>query len=124
MPLVDFDTMSGEMEAAKSVRVMQALIRSSLLHGSDNRPAMVVLTDDALFWGGCEATGGKFHRVPLKSVIASSKEGKLIWECVMLRHMDLEGERTLYICPFTGPPGSPKKDMESLGDLLDHLGGR
>ncbi|MFH1055366.1 MAG: hypothetical protein V1744_04660 [Candidatus Altiarchaeota archaeon] len=118
MPLVDFDTVSDEIEDAGSIRVMQALIRSSLYHGADNRPAMLILSDKTLFYGGGEADGGRFRRVPVQSITRLAKVGLLIWECVELKHMEIEGERKMYICPFTGQPGRPRKDYESMEQLL------
>ena len=121
MPLVDFNTVSNELELTENIRVMSALIRSSLAHGADNKPAMVILTDDAIFWGGSEAMSGNFQRVSLKSIISSERTGKLIWECVEVRHMDLDGEKTIYLCPFTGSPSAPLKDRESMDALISHL---
>jgi hypothetical protein len=117
MPLVDFDTVSDELDEAQSIRVMTAMVRSSLLHGADNKPSVVILTDKALYWGGCVATGGKFHRVPLNSIVKSGKKGKSLWECVELRHMEIGGEEKVYLCPFTGTPNAPKRDEESMEEL-------
>ena len=124
MPLVDFDTLSDELGSAEYMRVMYALVRTTLAHGADNLPAMLILSDDALFWGGSEAEEGKFHRVPLKSITGSAKVGRLLWECVELKHMELEGEKTIYLCPFTGPPQNPRKDSQSMEELLSHVQGR
>jgi|WetSurMetagenome_2_1015567.scaffolds.fasta_scaffold492183_2 hypothetical protein len=121
MPLVDFDVVLEEAGDAAETRFMTVLVRSSLVHGADNIPAVILLTDKTLFFGGSEATGGKYHRVPLRSITASAKAGGLLWECVMVRHMDIEGEKTVYLCPFTGSPASPAKDRESLEELLSRL---
>jgi hypothetical protein len=121
MPQVDFDQVLDELDGALSVRVMYAMVRSNLLHGADNKPSMVILTDRALFWGGSEATEGKFHRVPLKGIIKSQKAGKFMWECVKVKHMEIEGEKTVYICPFTGPVAIPRKDVEAMDALISHI---
>ncbi len=121
MALVDFKTVSGELDSADYMRVMRALVRSSLLHGSDNRPAVVILTDKALYYGGTEDLGRRFHRVSLKSVSKASMTGRLLWECVELTHMGLSGEETVYICPFTGSLNAPRKDAGSLNVLLEAL---
>ena len=124
MPVVDFGVVSDELESADHLKVMSALVRSNLAHGVDNRPALIILTDKTLFYGGTEATGGRFKRIPLRSIVNASKSGRLLWECVELRHMDVDGEKTVYICPFTGSLGSPRKDTESMDTLLSHLNRR
>jgi hypothetical protein len=124
MPVVDFEAVAEELESSEHLRVMSALVRSSLVSGADNKPAMLFLTENALFFGGSDAMGGIFHRIPLRSVISCGRKGKLVWECVEVRHMELEGERTVYLCPFKGSPSMPKKDDESMADLLSRLQGR
>ena len=123
MPAIDFDGMMEEIGDAQSMTVMQALVRSKLAHGADNRPAMLVLTENTLFWGGSEATGGRFNRIPLKSIVKSGRAGRFIWECIKVTHMEVEGERTVYVCPFSGDPAKPRKDRESMEYLLKSLGG-
>ena len=124
MPVVDFNIVSEELEDAEHLTVMPALVRSSVVHGADNTPAVLILTDKTLFYGGSAADGGWFRRVPLKSVVSACKAGGLIWECVELRHMDVEGEMRVYICPFTGSLGSPRRDLESMELLLSALNQR
>ena len=121
MPEVGFELILDEVESADSVEVMPVLVRSSLLHGADNRPEIAIITDKVLYFGGSRARGGQFKRIPLNSVVASSKAGVLLWECVRLTHMELDGERTVYLCPFTGSPSLPRKDQESMGLLLGRL---
>ena len=124
MPVVDFSVVSDELDDAEHLNVMAALIRSSLLHGADNRPAVLIMTDKTLFYGGTEATGGKFKRIPLRSVVSASRAGRMLWDCVEVRHMDIEGEEKVYICPFTGSLGSPRRDVESMKELISSLNSR
>jgi len=124
MASIDLDVLSDELESPGGLKVMSALIRSSLYHGADNRPALVILTDEVMYLGGSESTGGMFQRIPLKSIVASSRVGVSIWECVEVRHIDIEGEKTIYICPFTGSPAAPRKDSESMDVLLTHISRR
>jgi hypothetical protein len=121
MPEVSSDSVFEEVGQSSDIRFMSALVRSSLFHGADNKPALLILTKDALFYGGSNAMRGRFQRVPLRSVVESSKAGSLLWECVKLTHMELEGEKTVYLCPFTGSPAMPKKDSESMDELINHL---
>ena len=119
---MDFEFVMEELETAVEVRVMQALVRSSLGHGADNMPAVLLLTEKALFYGGRHDQGGRFHRVPLSSVTGLRRVGKLVWESIELRHMEIDGEKRVYICPFMGEPATPKKDVESMDYLLKALG--
>lgn len=124
MPELDYEAMMDELSERGDALFMHALVRTSLHHGADNRPALVALTDDVLFFGGNDASGGRFTRVPLKSIIRSGRAGRLIWECVEVVHMDTAGEKTVYICPFTGDPSAPRKDGEAMAALLARLKGR
>ena len=121
MPDVDFELILDEAESANSLEVMPVLVRSSLLHGADNSPEMAIITDKVLYFGGSESMGGRFKRISLNSVVGSSKAGILLWECVRLTHMELEGEKTVYLCPFTGSPSAPRKDREFMELLLRRL---
>jgi hypothetical protein len=35
--------------------------------------------------------------------------------------MEIDGERTVYICPFKGSPAKPMKDKQSMKALLEQL---
>jgi len=124
MPQLEYEAMMDELSERGDAVFMHALVRTSLHHGTDNRPALLAVTDDVLFWGGSEATGGRFNRVPLKSIIRSSRAGRLLWECVEVIHMDTAGEKTIYICPFTGDPAAPRKDREAMEALFARLKGK
>jgi len=51
MPAVDFQAIVEEADEKDDILVMRALVRRSLLHGLDNRPAILILTKDTLFVG-------------------------------------------------------------------------
>jgi len=121
MPLVDFDTVLEEIGNAEEILFMQALVRSKLAHGADNMPVFLIVTEDALFWGGSVGTDGMFHRIPLKSVVKAGRAGMLLWECVEITHMEYDGEKTAYLCPFTGHHSKPSKDKASTEALLSRL---
>ena len=123
MALVDFGLVSDELALADDMWVMKALVRGSLLNPASNRPGVLVLTDKVLYWGGTPKMMSRFHRVPLKSVTSVNRVGRFIWECVKLTHLDIEGEKSLYICPFKGDCGKPKRDDASISQLIRRLGG-
>jgi hypothetical protein len=121
MPYVDFGDISTEVEDASWLEVMPALVRTSLFHGADNQPAVVIVTDKVLYIGGTEATDYRFRRIPLKSVVDADLAGRSLWECVRVVHLDIEGEKRIFICPFTGSLGKPVRDGESMNALLSSL---
>ena len=120
MPAVDFQAIVEEADEKDDILVMRALVRRSLLHGLDNRPAILILTKDTLFVGS-ESSKGSFTRIPLRSIVESGRRGRLIWECVEVKHLDTEGEKRIYICPFQGHPSAPRKDRESMDSLIKRL---
>ncbi len=118
MPVVDFKLVKEEMEEAQDMNVMQVLIRSSLAHGADNTPHLLILTDKAIYWGGTADMANEFNRISLASVIESKMAGRSLWETVKLTHMEIDGEKTIYITPFIGEFHMPEKDMESMELLI------
>lgn len=118
---VPFDTVSEELSEARELTLMQVLVRSSLYNAYDNRPAIAILTDNAMFYGGQAGREHRFERVPYKSVVHAEKRGTLLWECLELTHMDLEGERKVYVCPFKGKPHKPVKDEDAMNKLQARL---
>ncbi len=121
MSLIDFKSVSDELDEADVMHVMQVLVRPHLLHGADNRPAVAVLTDKVIYLGGTEDVKKRFERIPLKSITSCKRRGALIWECIMVKYIGLEGEQKLYLCPFEGHHSTPKKDNESMELLLKYL---
>lgn len=123
MPEVDFDKIHEMVGESDDLRIMQVLVRSSLASGADNIPALAIVSKDALYYGGSEAMGGKFKRVSRRSIVKSRKVGKAVWECIELKHMEIDGERTIYVCPFSGHPNRPIKDDAAMAYLLEFLTG-
>ncbi len=121
MSEVDFGLVKDELEDAEHMHVMQVLVRASLYHGLGNRPNTLIVTDKALYLGGSQESGGKFKRIPIKSINSSSKAGFLLWECVEISHMGLGGVERIYLCPFSGNHLAPLKDREMLELLLSIL---
>ncbi|MBU0761711.1 MAG: hypothetical protein KKD39_01685 [Candidatus Altiarchaeota archaeon] len=121
MTHVDFGFIKNELSDADYMHVMQVLVRKSLYHGVGNIPATVILTDNALYFGGTENDGKKFRRIPLNSINSTSKRGWFLWECIEIRHMGLEGEERFFICPFKGSHMAPKKDVDAMDLLLSIL---
>ncbi len=121
MPVVDFEMLTGEVAESEELMVYQALARSSLLHGADNKPVIFVMSDKVVYIGGSVATQGRFTRIPRNSILVIRTMGLLRWECLELTHLDIEGEKKIYLCPFTGSPELPVKDMSSLDNILSKL---
>jgi hypothetical protein len=121
LSLVEFKLVKDELDEAEYMQVLQVLVRESLYSGRTNRPATLIVTDKALYFGGAEGTDKKFKRIPKKSINSASKVGALLWECIEVRHLGLEGEARFYLCPFTGSHLAPKKDREQFDLLLSLL---
>lgn len=118
MPEVDFGVVKEELKHAGYMHVFPVLVRSSLFHGSDNRPATMIVTDKCIYWGGTVDRGNTFQRIPVKSINCLRKSGKTLWECIHISHMEIDGAKDLFVCPFKGEPSVPEKDMDSFELLL------
>ena len=119
MPNVDFSNIKDELEEAGEMHVISVLIRSNLHHGADNRPAVLILTDKTIFWGGTADMSNSFNRIPLSSIVCAESAGVGPLECIKISHMEIDGEKTIFVTPFTGHPSLPKKDPETTKLILE-----
>lgn len=124
MPMIAPSVLVEELTDVSFLKMMPALVRTSLVSGSDNRPALLVLTDTTLYIGGTRFTAGRYSRIPLRSIVDAKKSGTSLWECIKVTHLEVAGEKTIYICPFSGKAQTPKKDGQQLQELLSHLNRR
>jgi hypothetical protein len=115
---VGFETVLDEAEKAGEIRMMKTLTRDKLFIGSANRCNTLMITDDALFLSAA-GEEDEVVRIPKKSVISAKKAGFLFWESVRLDYLDLEGEKTIYVCPISGAASLPKKDVSAMDELIN-----
>jgi|GEM_PF-4615500 len=121
MPIIDFKSVKEELDEAEHMHIMQVLVRGSLTHGADNRPYLLIMTDKVIYWGGTPDLQNRFNRIPISSVMEAAIAGRYMWESIKLTHMEIEGERTVYITPFKGDYSRPEKDAESMDLILGRL---
>jgi len=96
---------------------IQVLVRDGIFSFRNQVPAVVFLTKDVLYYGGCAATKNRFHRIPFKSIHSVSMRGRSFMKCIEVSYMALEGERKVLFCPFKGEPHQPEIDEGKLHEL-------
>jgi len=121
MSLLDLESIQEEVLRHGEFKTINVLVRPGKWSGRGQVPAVMFLTKETMFYGGSQATKGKFNRIPLKSVNKVSVVGKLFLKCVEVEYMSLGGLKKIYFCPFTGEPHQPSIDEEKTRELYDTI---
>jgi len=114
---LDFDSIRGELFDSDELSSMVVFVREGFYSVANQIPAMLVVTDEVIYYGGCVGTKHDFHRIPLKSVHSVTLRGKSFMRCVEVRYLALDGDRKIFFCPFSGEPHQPGIDVEKLHEL-------
>jgi len=123
MSLLDFKSITGELAKHGEFKTINVLVRPSKWSGRNQVPAVLMLTKEVLFYGGCVATKWKYHRIPFKSINSVKVVGWGFMKCVEVNYLASEGDRKIFFCPFTGALHQPSIDEERLHELHDLLKG-
>ncbi|MCX6695112.1 MAG: hypothetical protein NTU61_02285 [Candidatus Altiarchaeota archaeon] len=121
MSLLKFDSIRNELMKDGEFESLLVLVRDGMYSFRTQIPALLLLTDEVLFYGGCAATESRFKRIPLKSIHSVAVRGWHSFKCVEVKYLGMEGERMIFFCPFTGEPHQPKIDVKKMKELHARL---
>jgi len=99
--------------------VLQVLVREKKWTGRGQTPMSAFITDHFLFFGGSDITSAGFEKIPYQDITSVKEITKPFFRSIEICYNTPEGEKKTYVCPFTGPPDSPKVDEEMLSYLKD-----
>ncbi|MFH1836037.1 MAG: hypothetical protein ABH851_07615 [Methanobacteriota archaeon] len=118
--ILDYKTVQKLLNHSEGLHVFQVMAREDLLSGRTQKPCVLLISDDDLFYGGI--TGArKFNRIPKKSIKSVKKVGKLLLTSIEIEYTFKDSPKKVFFCPFTGHPDMPEIDTEELKKLEDLL---
>ena len=121
MTLLDFKSIEEELFSHGEWKSFNVLVRTGKWSGRGQIPAVLFLTKDALFYGGCHATHGKFHRISRKSISKACIVGRMFLKCIEVEYLGAAGARKIFMCPFSGEPHQPSLELAELHNLYNAL---
>ena len=101
------------------MHTMQVLVRERGLFFSNHNPAVLVLTDKGLFYGGSNDWNDRYLHIPFSKIIEAGLYGRSFTRSVRLVYEADAREKKVFFTPFTGEPAAPQLDVEGLEKLMD-----
>ncbi|GEM_PF-1469699 len=122
--VLDYKIVQKLLNHSEGLHVFQVMARNEYLSGKTQRPSVLLISDEDLFYGGITGER-KFNRIPKTSINSVRKVGKLLLTSIKVEYSYKDASKKVFFCPFTGHPELPKidsKELEELEDLIQVLG--